>query len=199
MRSKMNRRITVVLFVLLGCALSNAFAQNGDSKPLTDLPRQFSAIAVGQAGVTAGKMIPINVYITGWTTDQQVTDFIGSLKDGGPDGLVKAMEKTPDLGRISPTGYVGSGFRYARFRHTANGGLHIVVVTNRPMSFGEVYRSGRSTDYQFSIAVLDVDRNGKGSGKFAPVCKIKFNKKNELEIENYGQKPFNLTNVYLQK
>jgi hypothetical protein len=52
----------------------------------------------------------------------------------------------------------------------------------------ELNRSGRSTD-----------KNGKGTGNLAPVCKIKFNKKNEFEIENYGQKPFRLANVYLQK
>ena len=57
---------------------------------------------------------------------------------------------------------------------------------------------GRSTGYQFGIVVLDVDKNGKGTGTLAPVCKIKFNKKNELEIENYGQKPLRLANVYLQ-
>jgi hypothetical protein len=73
------------------------------------------------------------------------------------------------------------------------------MVTNRPMSFGEVYNGGRSTDYQFGIAVLDVDKGGKGTGTLAPVCKIKFNKKNELEIEHYGQKPWRLANVYLQK
>jgi hypothetical protein len=73
------------------------------------------------------------------------------------------------------------------------------MVTNRPMSFGELYRGGRSLDYQFGIVVLNVDKNGKGTGTLAPVCKIKFNKKNELEIENYGQKPFRLANVYLQK
>jgi hypothetical protein len=73
------------------------------------------------------------------------------------------------------------------------------MVTNRPMSFGELRNGTRSTDYQFGIVVLDVDKNGKGTGKLAPVCKIKFNKKNELEIENYGQKPFRLANVYLQK
>jgi hypothetical protein len=67
------------------------------------------------------------------------------------------------------------------------------------MSFGELYRSSRSTDYQFGIVVLDVDKNGKGTGTLAPVCKIRFNKKNELEIENYGQKPLRLANVYLEK
>jgi hypothetical protein len=94
---------------------------------------------------------------------------------------------------------VGSGFRFARYKPTANGGLHIVMATNRPMAFGELYNGTRSTDYQFDIVVLDVDKGGKWTGKLAPVCKIKFNKKNELEIENYDQKPFRLTNVSLQK
>jgi hypothetical protein len=194
-----NLRVITILFVLSGCALSSASAQNGDNRPLSDLPRQFAATAFGQAGAMAGKSFGMNIYITGWTTDQQVTDYISVLKEKGPDGLVRAMEKTDDVGRLSPTGFVGSGFRFARYRPTADGGLHIVMVTNRPMSFGELYRGGRSTDYQFGIVVLDVDKSGKGTGKLAPVCKIKFNKKNELEIENYGQKPFRLANVYLQK
>lgn len=192
-------RIMTVLSVLSACMLSNAFAQTGDNKPLTDLPRQFAGTAIGQAGAMAGKSFGVNVYVTGWTTDQQVQEYISVLKEKGPDGLVRAMEKSSDVGRLSPTGYVGSGFRFARFRPTASGGFHIVMVTNRPMSFGELYRGNRSTDYQFGIVVLEVDKNGKGTGTLAPVCKIKFNKKGELEIENYGIKPFRLANVYLQK
>jgi hypothetical protein len=194
-----NLQVMTVLFVLSGCMVATAFAQNGDTKALPDLPRQYAVTAFGQSGAMSGKSFGANVYITGWTTDQQVKDFIGVLREKGPNGLVSAMEKTEDVGRLSPTGFVGSGFRFARYRPTANGGLHIVMVTNRPMAFGEVYNSTRSTDYQFGIVVLDVDKNGKGTGQLAPVCKIKFNKKNELEIENYGQKPFRLTNVYLQK
>jgi hypothetical protein len=198
MRLKSMRLMTALL-VLSGCTLSNTLAQSGDNKPLTELPRQFAATAFGQAGAMAGKSFGVNIYITAWTTDQQVQEFISVLKEKGPDGLVKAMEKTSDVGRLSPTGFVGSGFRFARYRPTPDGGLHIVLVTNRPMSFGELYRGGRSTDYQFGIVVLNVDKNGKGTGTLAPVCKIKFNKKNELEIENYGQKPFRLANVFLQK
>jgi len=192
-------RIMTVLSVLSACMLSNAFAQTGDNKSLTELPRQFAGTAFGQAGAMAGKSFGVNVYVTAWTTDQQVQDYISVLKEKGPDGLVRAMEKSSDVGRLSPTGFVGSGFRFARFRPTATGGFHIVMVTNRPMSFGEVYRGNRSTDYQFGIVVLDVDKNGKGTGTLAPVCKIKFNKKGELEIENYGIKPFRLANVFLQK
>lgn len=190
---------TITITLVLSMCLTIAYAQNGDDKRLSVLPRLFAATAFGQAGTVAGRSFGLNLYITGWTTNQQVRDYISVLKEKGPDGLVSAMDKTPDVGRLSPSGFVGSGFRFARYRPTANGGLHIVMVTNRPMSFGEVYHSGRSMDYQFGIVVLNVDKDGKGTGELAPVCKIKFNKKNELEIENFGQKPFRLANVYLQK
>jgi hypothetical protein len=65
--------------------MSNAFAQNGDNKLLTDLPQRFAATAFGQAGAMAGKSFGVNIYITAWTTDQQVQDYISILKDKGPD------------------------------------------------------------------------------------------------------------------
>jgi hypothetical protein len=94
---------------------------------------------------------------------------------------------------------VGNSFRFARATRTQGGGMHIVMVTDRPMSFWERYNSGRSTQYPFGIIVLNVDSAGKGTGTLAPICKIKFNKKNELEIEHYGQKPLRLANVRIEK
>jgi hypothetical protein len=192
-------RVISILLLLSGCLLSNARAQEGDTKPLSDLPKQFAATAFGQAGAAAGKSFGLTIYITGWTPNEQISENIGILKAKGQDGLVSAMEKTDDVGRVSPTGSVGTGLRFTHFRKTANGGLHIVVATNRPITFGELYNMTRSTDYPFSILVLDVDSTGKGSGKFAPLCKVKFNKQNQLEIENYGIKPFRLSNIYVQK
>jgi hypothetical protein len=89
--------------------------------------------------------------------------------------------------------------RFVRVRPTKDGGLHIVLVTNRPISFPELYNSTRSRTYQFGIVMLNLDKDGKGTGSFAPLCKIKFNKKDELEVEHYGQKPFRLANVNRQK
>jgi len=80
-----------------------------------------------------------------------------------------------------------------------DGGQHIVLATNRPIAFGELYNGTRSRDYPIGILVLNVDGNGKGSGTFAPLCKVKFNKKKELVVEHYGQKPFRVVNVTRQK
>jgi len=163
------------------------------------LPAQYSATAFGQAGVAAGKSFGLTLYVTDLTDDNQAQQLAATLQQKGPDGLVKAFGDLKDKGRVSPTGSVGTGVRFVRIRATKDGGQHIVLVTDRPISFPELYNSTRSTQYPFGIVVIDVDKDGKGTGKFAPVCKIKFNKKNELEIENYGQKPFRLANVYRQK
>jgi hypothetical protein len=105
----------------------------------------------------------------------------------------------PELILVSPTGFVGNSFRFARSTPTKGGGRHIVMVTDRPMRFWEAYNSARSTQYPFGIIVLNVDSTGKGTGTLAPICKIKFNKKNELEIEHYGQEPLRLANVRIEK
>jgi hypothetical protein len=194
--------LIILLFIFSGSVLFNratSAAQNESATPGLDLPQQYSATAFGQAGSAAGKSFGLNVYITGWTSDQELQDFADTLKKNGPDGLVRAMEKTKDVGRLAPTGFVGSGFRIARYRPTPEGGLRIVMVTNRPMSFGELYRGSRSTDYQFGILVLHIDKDGKATGTLAPICKIKFDKNGELEIEHYGQKPWRLANVRREK
>ncbi len=195
---RLGLRWMVMLMVFSGCVISNggiSVAQSEGGAAGPDLPRQYSATAFGQSGAVSGKSFGMDVYVTGWTSDQDLQSFATTLKQKGPDGLVSALEKTNDVGRLSPTGFVGSGFRIARYKPTPDGGMRILMVTNRPMSFGELYNGTRSTQYQFGILVLNVDKDGKGTGTLAPVCKIKFNKKGELEVEHYGQRPWRVVNV----
>ena len=194
----MSRR-QLILAVIPVCAAASLMVQGAETDSRFALPLQFAGTAYGQAGSAAGRSFGFTVYITDWTSDQQVKDFTDTLRENGPDGLAKAFDKTKDVGRVSPTGFVGNGFRFARATRTQGGGMHVVMVTDRPMSFWERYNSGRSTQYPFGIIVLNVDSAGKGTGTLAPICKIKFNKKNELEIEHYGQKPLRLANVRIEK
>jgi hypothetical protein len=133
------------------------------------------------------------------TSDGEIQGLAATLKTGGQDGLASALEKISDKGRVAPINSVGTGMRVVRIRPTKDGGQRIVLATNRLISFPELYNATRSATYKIGIVVLSVDKDGKGTGSFAPLCKVKFNKKNELEIEHYGQKPFRLANVYRQK
>ena len=163
------------------------------------LPAQYAATAFGQSGAVSGKSFSLNIYVDRVSDDGEVQELAATLKSKGPDGLVSAMEDMKGKGRVAPTGSTGTEMPVVRIHPTKDGGRHIVLVTNRPISFPELYNGTRSRDYKFGIVTLDVDKDGKGTGSFAPLCKIKFNKKNELEIEHYGQKPFRLANVYLAK
>jgi len=188
------------LAVSLICAVLALLALSARSQePKPPFPAQYAATAVGESGTIAGKTFGMNIYIDGVTSNGEVDELIGILKQKGQDGLVSKFADTKDLGRVSPTGGVGTGMRFLRIRPTIDGGQHIVLATDRPISFPELYAGTRSRDYPIGIVVLDVDKDGKGSGSFAPLCKVRFNKNGELEIENFSQKPFRLANVYREK
>jgi hypothetical protein len=188
-------RYLAAALIFAALTVTNACAQ--ETKP--PVPAQYAATAIGQSGSLAGTSFGMNIYIDGTTSNGDVDELIAVLKQKGQNGLVSKMEDSKDLGRVAPTGSVGTGMRFVRIRPNNNGGLHIVMATNRPISFPELYSGTRSTDYPIGIVTMDIDKDGKGKGSFAPMCKVKFNKKGELEIENYGQKPFRLGNVYRQK
>lgn len=184
-----------VCFVLLAAVARSVDSSN--SYP--NIPAQYAAVAIGQSGSTAGKTFTLTIYLDALTTDGNADELASTLKHKGQNGLVRAMEGIKDTGRVTPSGSVGTGVRFVRIRPTKDGGQQIVVATNRPISFPELYRGSRSRDYPISILELNIDAAGKGTGSFAPLCRVKFNKNNELVVEHYGQKPFRLVNVYRQK
>jgi hypothetical protein len=193
-------RILTVLTLFLCIGLPNGSAQSAEpAKTQPDLPVQYAVTAIGQSGRVAGKSFGAAVYVQGLTSDGEIQELAATLKHKGQDGLVSALEDIKDQGRFAPTGSVGTGMRVVRIHPTKDGGQHIVLATNRPISFPELYNATRSTNYKIGIVVFNVDKDGKGTGTFSPLCKVKFNKNNELEIENYGQKPFRLANVYREK
>ena len=174
------------------CLMPSAVAQ-------LEPPLQLSATAIGQAGTAAGKSFGLDIYITGITSDQQVQEYAATLRSKGQDRLVNALEKAGDVGRVAPVGSVGSSFRIVRIHPQKDGVAHIIMATNRPMSFGELYQGTRSRDYPIGIVTLDLDKDGNGTGLLHGACKVKFNKKGELEVEHFGQKPFRLANLRRQK
>jgi hypothetical protein len=193
-------RFLAAIALFACCARSNGAAQTAEQpKTQPDLPAQYAAVAFGQSGSVAGKTFGLTVYVQELTRDGEIEELAATLKHKGPDGLVSALEDIKDKGRVVPAGAVGTGMRVVRMHPTKDGGQHIVLATTRLISFPELYNATRSRDYKFGIVVLDVDKDGKGTGSFAPLCKVKFNKKNELEVEHYGHKPFRLANVYRQK
>jgi len=73
-------------------------------------------------------------------------------------------------------------------------------VTARIMSFAELYKSGRSTDYPFGYLQVKLNDKGEGTGQIMAAAKIRFNKKSgHYEVESYGNQYIKAVNVRLWK
>jgi len=178
------------------------FALVCGSLPLAaqDQPKRenYAITVFGTAGAVAGKSVTGSVIVENYSTDAEVDELANVLKTKGQNGLVSAMEKIKGKGRIAITGTVGNQVEVIR-QHPGPKGRRIVLVSNRQMSLPELWNSGRSTDYKFSIVILDVDAEGKGDGLVYYAVKFKFNKSGQLELEHYGQAPGRIAQAMLMK
>jgi hypothetical protein len=179
------RLFTLVLLVSL-CV--GASAQ--DNTP----PQAYSAVAIGTGGSVGGKSITFDFRVTQYTTDEEVQNFAQLVKDKGTDALRRALEKE-DKGRITPVGSTGNQIAVARKRQQGSETI-ITIVTARTMPFGELYHSGRTTDYPFGYLQVTLDATGKGSGQIMAAAKIRFDKKKgQYQIESFGNQYIKVTNV----
>lgn len=182
---------------LLSCLALTALADvtaRGDKKGSGK--ETFSALAVL---LSAGATTNVTINIESYSSDQDARALQAALLDGGPDALLKALEKMKPIGRIERVGTVSFyDFKFIRSVSTPTG-RQIIAVTDRPIGFLEAYFAGRSTDYKFGILQIDLkdDKKGKeeGEGALIYAAQIKALDGDKFEIENFGVDPIKLMGV----
>jgi len=178
------------LSFLLAFLISVAFA-SGEGKQTKR--QSYAAVVVGTGGGIGGRTLNLNINIDQYTTDQQIQEYLTLLKEEGQDALRKKLEKVK-VGRIAPVATTGTDLSVARVFETQEGKV-IRLVTPRPVSFLEAWRSGRSRDYPFTIMEIRLDKEGKGVGSVIGGAQLRFNEEGQLDIESYGNQYAKLTNV----
>lgn len=182
MRTPILRVAGLAVLLLLA---SISFAQNKRET--------FGATAMGE-GTYFGKTFNVTIIIESYSTaeDQQV--LLEAFQKSGNQGVVNALSKMPAKGHIAITGTLGYDVNYVRVFQTPTG-RKIRLVTDRPITFGELWTDSRSTDYSLSALELDIG-NGKGQsgGTLLPACQFSVTKEKELTIEAYAN-PWKLTDV----
>jgi len=166
--------------------------------------------ALNMSNTATGANQTIRIYIERWSTPSQRQHLIETfLEKGGQNGLLKELEKQPELGRFNFPGYMGpdpnntmrlgTDIRYAMSFPGEDGGRRIVIMTPRVMGFAELRNQPRTVDYPFTMFEMRFDRSGKGEGKMAYSTQIKFDKKTTtIELENYSSEPVRLQNLELE-
>jgi len=162
---------------------------------------RLTAFAVDMSNLAGrNNTATVDIVINRWSTDAERDQLRAALRESGPEGLLKALQKIKDpVGRISANGSLGYPLRFARQVPQSDGGRRILLGTDRLISFLELRDQPRTVDYPFMLIDIRLDANGKGEGKLMPLAKITEDRDHIVEIENYASEPVRLTAVQSKK
>ena len=160
----------------------------------------IEGVALNMSNTATGANQTIRVTIDRWSSPSQRQHLITTFLEKKQDGLLRELEKQPELGRFNFPGYLGpdpnntmrlgTHIRYAMSFPLEDGGRRIVVMAPRRLSMSEELNNPRSADYPFSLFEMRFDSSGNGEGKLAYGTQINFDKKkNSIELENYSSHP----------
>jgi hypothetical protein len=157
-------------------------------------PETIDASAMG-TGTQMGEDINITLNINDYSTQADKQMLVQAFEKGKNQGLVDALSKMKAAGHIEVTGTLGYDCSYIRMIPTPTG-RKIRFVTNRLLSFGEVYRDSRSTAYDLTAGEFDLNDTdkSKSTGVLYPAAEFEIDKQGELQIDLIGN-PWQLADI----
>ena len=184
MQNHFGENIVVFLFLCMASIGTTAEAQGRMT---------IQATARGTS-TQLSKVYDVTIIIEQFSTLDDRKSLIDAFARSGQDGLVDVLQDMTAKGRVRfSSGGVGNDVKYI-IELPSDKGRRLRLVTDRWLSFAELYNSTRSSDYSVGAIELTLTPDGKGSGIVLPACRLTVNKeKNQVEIETF-QNPWTLTN-----
>lgn len=159
-----------------------------------DRAETITATAMGTSTQMGSQFsVTLNIYDYSAPADKQI--LVQAFEKGQDQGLFNALSKMKAAGHIEVTGTLGYDCSYIQMIPTPTG-RKIRFVTNRLLSFGEVYRDSRSTAYDLTAGEFDLNDTdkSKSTGVLYPAAEFEIDKEGELQINLIGN-PWQLADV----
>jgi hypothetical protein len=184
---KLSAMVATVVIVVAGAMVAAPHAQTNG------LGERFSAVAVD---LDHGSQTQLQIVVERWSSEAQRQQLADVLLKKGADKLLDALEDAPKVGYIRTATSLGWDLHFASRVPLEEGGERIVLATNRPMGFRELWNQTRSVQYPFTIVEMRVDKSGEGDGTLSLATKIIPDKTNNIiTLENYGTQRIRLQQV----
>lgn len=156
---------------------------------------RFTANARLTGNMATGASARVDLTITRWTTPEERERLLRTLVEQGTDAALDLLSDQEATGRVRVGTRLGYDLRYA-WETEVDGQRRIVLATDRPMAFWEVFSMRRTVDYNFSLIELRLDDQGRGEGVAAVGVKISFDPESrQLVLEHYDTQPVRLSQV----
>jgi hypothetical protein len=195
-----NRAVLSVLVVAALAAFAVptlAQAPYSEATPTKKEPLRFTAFAVQMQGGRAGV---VEVTIERWSTEEERNALIAQVqktsdKDADQRKLVTALQKIKErCGYLNLPNTMGWDIKYAHEAGLPDGKRQIVIVTDKPVSFG-MARSGNADEAPFTLIEMQFPKgSNKGEGKLLASTSIS-TKDGRLQLETYYNQPTRLTEI----
>jgi hypothetical protein len=188
----MRRRASILLGSLLLILAAGAAAAEK-----TKYVERYTAFGVSQQ---RGKTSTIQIAIERWSTPEERQMLVDTLRQKGREALADTLARMPTIGWIRLPNTRSQDLRYAWQAPLPDGGRRVVIATDRIANYAELTTASRTQNYQFSVAEIHFDKDGKGEGKLSPLAKVDIDKEtNQIEVEDYTSQPVRLTQVKVAK
>ena len=173
---KIGYRGGLLLTLLMAAAMS---ASSQDDKKIETI----DANAMGTS-TQLGHTVSIKVIISQYSTPEDRQVLVDAFKKGQSQGLSKALEKMPSVGRIAITGTLGYDLSYTRLIPTPTG-RKIRFATNHLLRFGEHYYKTQSTAYNLTAGKIEINDSDKdkSAGVLYPAAQLIVNEERQLEFQ----------------
>ena len=206
------RTSTILFASLVAATLASVpampAAQQPDAPTATDRVT-ITGWALNMSNVATGANQRIQIMINSWSTPAQREQLIKTFMDQKQDGLLRALERQPEIGRFNFPGFMGpdpnnimrlgTDIRYARSLPGEDGGRRIVIMTPRVIGFNEARNQPRTIDYPFSLFEMHFKNDNSGEGRMAYGTQIRFDQRNNnIVLEHYTSEPVRLNQLTLE-
>ena len=170
-------------------------------RPLVE-PGVYSGRIVDTSGVFTSSPVDLSVQIDRFATTGQLNRFELTLQKG-QDALADSLAEETDQGAMRFGMGLAQGVKLIALQTSGNTSKVMLVavrataqtgvlVSPRGKALGSAGGGAAGNPahgYRFSVVKLNLERDGRGDGEYYSTAKLHFNKKHELEIEDFGSKP----------
>jgi hypothetical protein len=159
-------------------------------------PEEFSAFAINMGALTGGTgaTAQLLMRVNRWSTDAERDALFTTLREKGADALLQELSRTRSVGSLRTPTSIGYDIRLSMQEPGKDGGRRVLLVTDRPVGFGEATSRPRSMDYPFTVIDMQIPAEGYGQGTMSIAAKIIPAGKTIL-VENYDTQPVQLNRI----
>lgn len=159
-------------------------------------PLRLRAYAVQTGQVPGDRASVVDLTITRWSTDDERQDLIKIFRMNGSEALLDALQETDTVGSLRTPDSTAWDLHYATQIPLEGGGRRIILATDRPIGFWEVYENSRSVSYPFTLIEIRLDDDGRGEGRMSVATRVELSPDGkQIQLEDYSAQPVLLRNV----